>query len=252
MKYCSFSLSVLASMAAADMDSILKQMAQMTTANNVSLAGLASLRSSDNDRFVDPILTYMTPILDYGCWCHFGTEWIHAGGKVRDEIDQRCKQLIQGYRCARMDARAINSDCDAGSVQYTPYNFFFGQDLHLDCQASNAGNQCAIDVCVVEGSFTLHFLADFVSGDIATMANPAFQASNGWDRATECAVAQQNPPNADHECCGIHPNRAPYSPSRGNLACCSETAGLYQVHSHDCCTNAVSGVQYVDVLGSCP
>ena len=112
--------SSLTTMALADMIKILEQMGTMAKANNVTVGGLQSLRKSGpEDRFVDPILTYMDPILNYGCWCHFGADWIHAGGKVRDDIDLRCKQLIQGYRCARMDARAQNKDCDAGNINYS-------------------------------------------------------------------------------------------------------------------------------------
>ena len=175
----------LISVITADMTNILKQMGEMVKSENLTVGGM-NLRNAnlDDDRmFVNPILQYMAPILNYGCWCHFGQDWIHAGGKVRDDIDLRCKQLIQGYRCARMD----NNGCDAGNVNYTPYNFFFGQDIHDDCQSSNAGDQCAIDACVIEGSFTMHFLNDFVSGNIANLADPKFQGSNGWDREAECA-----------------------------------------------------------------
>jgi len=243
-----FTFSSLTTIALADMTKILEQMGTMAKANNVTVGGLQSLRSSSEYRFVDPILTYMDPILDYGCWCHFGNDWIHAGGKVRDEIDQRCKQLIQGYRCARMDARAQNKDCDAGNVNYTPYNFFFGQDIHADCATANAGDDCAIDACVIEGSFTLHFLSDFVSGNIENLADPKFQAANGWDRAAECKI-RDSPRNSYHECCGEHPNRAPYSPSRGLLSCCGDS-GLYQVSSHDCCVDQNNDMT-IDLLGNC-
>merc|ERR1712048_1532518 len=64
--------------------------------------------------FVDPIRTLMEPIYDYGCWCVFAENWHQAGGAPRDTIDERCKQLINGYRCARMDI----TDCDAGNVAY--------------------------------------------------------------------------------------------------------------------------------------
>lgn len=242
--------SSLTTIALADMIKILEQMGTMAKANNVTVGGLQSLRKSGpEDRFVDPILTYMDPILNYGCWCHFGADWIHAGGKVRDDIDLRCKQLIQGYRCARMDARAQNKDCDAGNINYTPYNFFFGQDIHADCAAANAGDDCAIDACVIEGAFTLHFLSDFVSGNIVNIADPQFQTGNGWDREAECVVKNNGQSYTDHECCGEQPNRAPYSPSRGLLSCCGDS-GLYQMTSHDCCVDQNNEFS-IGLLGNC-
>ena len=52
--------------------------------------------------FDEDLLSYYTG--GYGCWCYFGSEWSHAGGAVQDEYDAICKQLITGYRCARIDA----------------------------------------------------------------------------------------------------------------------------------------------------
>merc|ERR1712178_523216 len=110
--------TIFAKLAYADLDSILGQFATMLKANNASIEGevgarLRSLSSlNDNREFVDPILSQMDPIRNYGCWCHFGAEWVHAGGEDRD----------------------------AGNIAYTTYNYFGGEPIVSNCQASNPGN----------------------------------------------------------------------------------------------------------------
>merc|ERR1712100_915445 len=167
MKLVTLSTVFFAKLAFADLDSIFEQMGNMVKANNMSIEGEmgAMMRAAidENREFVDPILSALQPIYNYGCWCHFGAEWVHAGGKVQDTIDGRCKQLINGYRCAKMDGNARGEDCDAGTISYTTYNYFGGGDLTLDCQGSNPNNICAQDACVIEGSFTLNYLVDIVN-----------------------------------------------------------------------------------------
>merc|ERR1712117_886475 len=217
MKLATLSTTIfLAKLAFADLDSIFEQMGNMVKANNMSIEGEmgAMMRAAidDNREFVDPILSALQPIYNYGCWCHFGAEWVHAGGKVQDTVDARCKQLINGYRCAKMDGNDRGEDCDAGNIAYTTYNYFGGEPIVSNCQASNPGNICAQDACVIEGQFTLDFLVDYVSGNIANTVDVQFQgAPNGvWDRDASCLTAQNNQPQ-DRACCGAQPNRAPYS-----------------------------------------
>lgn len=236
--------TIFAKLAYADLDSILGQFATMLKANNASIEGevgarLRSLSSlNDNREFVDPILSQMDPIRNYGCWCHFGAEWVHAGGQVQDSIDARCKQLINGYRCAKMDGNDRGEDCDAGNIAYTTYNYFGGEPIVSNCQASNPGNICAQDACVIEGQFTLDFLVDFVSGNIANTVDVQFQgAPNGvWDRDASCLTAQNNQPQ-DRACCGAQPNRAPYSITVGTHDCCNGL-NLFNLATHQCCMPA--------------
>ena len=46
-----------------------------------------------------------------------------------------------------------------------PYNFFNAvTDLEDDCRNNNAGDLCAIDACLIEGTFTLTFFPQFFGG----------------------------------------------------------------------------------------
>lgn len=238
--------AVLAKLAYADLDSIMNQMADMVKANNASVEGEmgAMMRAAinDNREFVDPILSALQPIYNYGCWCHFGAEWSHAGGQVQDTIDDRCKQLINGYRCAKMDAQDRGETCDAGNVAYTPYNYFGGEPIVSNCAGSNPGDLCAQDACVIEGQFTLDFLANIVAGTMGSLVQVNFQgAPNGaWDRDAECVTG--NNAGGDRACCGVQPSRAPYSITKGIHDCCNEV--LFNIATHQCCAN-----NNIDVIG---
>jgi len=234
-------LSSLATMAIADMDSITTNFIAMAKANNASIEGVegammrAAITGSDDDRlFVDPILSNLQPIFNYGCWCHFGADWVHAGGAVQDSIDTRCKQLINGYRCAKMDGADRGEDCDAGNVAYTTYNYFGGEPILSNCANSNVGNQCAIDACIIEGQFTMDFLVDIVSNNMGSKTNADFQGAplGTWDRDVECVVT--NAPGGTRECCGAHPTRAPFSVTKGIHDCCNGL-NLFNIATHQCC-----------------
>merc|ERR1711879_595666 len=122
--------TLLAGLAHADLEAIKSQMATMIRTKNATITGEfgANVRAqiSDNREFVSFVFSALQPLYNYGCWCHFGREWTHAGGRVQDSVDGRCKQLINGYRCAKMDATARGEECDARTVAYVPYNWLLG------------------------------------------------------------------------------------------------------------------------------
>jgi len=230
---------LLPGLALADLEAIKAQMSSMIKAQNASFTGEfgANLRAqiNDNREFTSFVFTALQPLYDYGCWCHFGAEWPHAGGPVQDSVDSRCKVLINGYRCAKIDALARGEECDAGTIAYTPYNWLQGDPMVDDCTASNAGNQCAIDACMIEGSFSVNYLPEIVQGAavVQTLLNPNLQAANGWDRDASCVT---NPGSTTvRACCGAQPNRAPYS-----------------MAAHECCVDAVTAAESLAVVGNCP
>ena len=94
----------------------------------------------------------------------------------------------------------------------------------------------------------MHFLTDFITGNIGTLANANFQTTNGFDRSSVCLKGNNNNNGGQRECCGTHPSRAPFSVARGNHGCCGES--LYSVMSQDCCSDPNG--DYVASIGSCP
>ena len=83
-----------------------------------------------------------------------------------DGVDEECKKLANGYKCALYDGYARGEPCYAHNITYVPYNFFSGSiRLVEDCTASNIDHPedptCAIEACMIEGSFTLAFFNQF-------------------------------------------------------------------------------------------
>ena len=167
-----------------------------------------------------------------------------AGGLVKDPIDARCKQLINGYRCAKLDAKARDEVCEPAKVVYNAYNLFMGGDLNSYCELNNPDDICAQDACKIEGQFSLDFLVDFISGNIQNMADDSLKSGN-FDRESECEANGSNGASNDKQCCGVQPNRAPFSASKGMHGCCG--SNLYSVNLQECCQNNI-----VSSLGSCP
>ena len=156
----------------------------------------------------------------------------NAHARPVDEIDQRCKTLIGGYKCATMDSELNNEDdCDAQAVSYTTFNFFASsaENLEADCIILNPGSVCAQRACQIEGLFTLPFISLFFTG---IESSPLFDANfvhtsagGTFDPAVECA-GLFNPVRSQSECCGKYSEgRRPFRLDSGftTRSCCTDT-----------------------------
>ena len=106
-------------------------------------------------------------------------------------------------------------------------------DLVSNCEANNAGNQCATDACKVEGLFVYELFKMSLEG---VEADPqTYKVANGWDREENCPVApgQQDNIVDKVECCGEQPYRHPFHTRGGLNVCCGET--MMNSVSHECC-----------------
>merc|ERR1711972_910922 len=109
-------------------------------------AAMAARANRTGRAFTGAVANGFEPINGYGCWCYLDATWrdedqqlinrpsILAHGKVVNDLDASCRDLINSYKCIEMDAEANGiTDCDAQAVEYNPYNFLFGGDLSQDC-----------------------------------------------------------------------------------------------------------------------
>merc|ERR1711879_525887 len=174
-----------------------------------------------NRAFQGVTASVFEPINGYGCWCYLDDQWrdenqvlinrpaILAHGKVVDNMDETCRDLINSYKCIEMDAEAEGiNDCDAQAVPYVAFGFEAGRDLEADCQADNAGDNCAINACIVEATFTFKFIdyMGFTSPSITTHEDYDAQyvhTSKGgtFDPEVSCPGIP-NPVGSPKECCG--------------------------------------------------
>lgn len=213
------------------------------------LTDLAS-NGTDDRKFTGFIEGFTNTINGYGCWCNFNEKYVNSKGPVQDDVDAECKILIHGYRCAIADATARGEECDIVTEDYTPYNFFSSvTDLVTDCAAAlaNVGNQCKIDLCIIEGRFTLVFFSTFFSGGIPfdpTYHHPDGVINQGtFDPATECVSTPSGKGKSDLGCCGkFETNRYQFRLDDGasGRLCCEAAETVFDVATQECCATSVA------------
>ena len=135
----------------ADLDSTMKQSPQNGS----------SVRDLSDFGFVE---TVFTEIMAYGCWCFLDPANDYrqnARGRPVDDIDRTCRSLINGYKCATMDAEANGEEeCDAQTVDYVKFNLLSGdiENLEADCISLNPDSVCAQRACQIEMVFVYPLL----------------------------------------------------------------------------------------------
>jgi len=258
-------LAIFASSAKANFEKIQSVFLQLEeAAYNKTIADDPS-QASDRG-FVPFIMNYLLDIQYYGCWCYLDETWDQAKGPVQDGLDQECKNLVMNYRCLVMDALDRGETCDPHAQQYTEYNLFQGgQDLVGECNLENKDElnaQCAIDLCIADGTFTLNLFSLMVQqGGIAASQppyDPAMTHKNNanspgdFKPAEECQYGYKGAGRSDKECCGAYPNRYPFKTFEGDKACCNTADGgrTYSTLSLQCCPGTPEVV--VDINDPCP
>jgi len=204
-----------------------------------------------NRQFQGLIAPWIEDIDNYGCWCYFddGLYRTEAHSPPQDDIDEKCRLLINGYKCAEHDALERGEECDAQTVIYTPYNFFTSvTDLETDCNQNNA-DICQRDACIIEGSFTLEFFDRFFLGIEFDPALKHVSVSGPFDPQVEC-VGIPNPTASERSCCGTfniaNGGRVLFRHDTGftTRSCCGNDVINNLIN--DCCSDQVQPV------GTCP
>merc|ERR1711988_840003 len=219
-----FAISSLVALAAADKDSIDRQV--------LALARNSSLRA-----FTGNIANAVNQLDEYGCWCYFYDNVGRGKGTPVDEIDGFCKTLADGYQCAIIDSEAAGESCVPWEVAYAPGNGA-GVNLRDSCNSLNTDN-CARYACAVEGQFTDSLFAFLLSGsqiDYATYShNNGFDPSHNFGGEPGCPVKPGvKGVSGEKACCGAYPYRFPYKTLDGDRACCGARTYNTQLN---CCSN---------------
>ena len=228
-----------------------------------NLKSLSKVNSPSLRAFQNHIADGFDALNGYGCWCYLDESWrddnlavmnkpsIQAHGKTVDVLDEACKNLINSYKCIEIDAEEAGiDDCDAQAVNYTPFDYFGsnGQTVKENCEENNVGF-CAQSACIVEGTFTLNFLAFVIPGQ-SVGDHPAFNASyvhlnkgGSFDPDVECPGIA-NPVGSERECCGdfVNLNRHPFRLFSGftTRSCCN--GEVINNELDQCCNGVVFDV----------
>jgi len=202
----------------------------------VENAVLTAVRSNSNlrkDRNLNLILgSSLDTIRTYGCWCNFLSPVGNGKGHPIDSVDGLCKTLSEGYQCAMMDVETATGvdDCIPWTVDYNSGTGGGAAGLVSNCQALNS-ELCAQFACMVEGTFSLNVINEFLSfGAI----DPANAHINNFDFNANCPT-QSGTQTDLRECCGQLPFRFPFKPV--NKECCG--AQVYDPSLMDCCNDDV-------------
>lgn len=166
----------------------------------------------------------------YGCWCYF--EDSHGMGKSQpvNEVDAFCKLLHEGYDCAIMDAEEAGGECSPWEVDYDTGTQAL-DELVGSCSQKNAGDQCKIDACVVEGWFVTSIFQLFFGGFQLDMTAKHQEDGTGFDVDASCPTTKGE--FSEKSCCGFAPYRHPFKTYDGQRACCGSKT--FDVSVLTCC-----------------
>jgi len=216
-----FAISSLVALAAADKDSIDRQV-------------LALVRNSSLRAFTGNIANAVNTLDEYGCWCYFYDNVGRGKGTPVDEIDGFCKTLGDGYQCAMIDSEAAGESCVPWEVAYQP-GTGAGVNLRESCNTLNT-ESCAQMACAVEGQFVDSLFAFLLSGSQINYND--FGHNNGFDPSHNegCPVKPGvKGVSGEKQCCGAYPYRFPFKTLDGDRACCG--ARTYNTQLLNCCGN---------------
>jgi len=172
-------------------------------------------------------------IKNYGCWCNFDQPVGTGKGHPVDETDALCRTLSEGYQCAMMDVETATGvdNCVPWEVSYNAGTGGGIPGLVTNCEALNA-DLCAQFACMVEGSFSLNIITNFLTFGAIDPANN--HNNGGFDHRASCPV-QSGSQTELRECCGELPFRFPFKPV--NKECCG--AQTYDPSLMDCCADNI-------------
>merc|ERR1712179_604546 len=177
--------------------------------------------------------------MPYGCWCNFDEDMTNMPGKGRgtpkDDWDESCRQLQEGYRCAMMDAEARGELCEPWNQVYPSPGHALDQSfIRPVCEmvASTTQDQCTIDACIVETFFVDRVAHAIIPGAAVGFTNldridDNYMHANGFVPEMECIKHGRG--SVEKECCGVHPRRFPYGVV--NKMCCN---GIVTVGTNLC------------------
>jgi len=226
-----------------------------TFSGNRTARGNKRPTGSNERAFSGQVASFLEPINGYGCWCYLDDTYRElAHARPVDTLDDTCRELINGYKCATMDAEdASEVECDAQQIVYSQFNFFGREEEHLeeDCASLNPLDVCAQRACMIEALFVFHIGTHLFFSGVDTRAdydpNMVHISKGGpFDPAVEC-VGINNPVRSQSECCGSYGiGRKPYRVDSGftSRSCCANE--VYNKLIHECC-----GSTDVVLIGSC-
>lgn len=209
------------------------------------LAELGNSSAADGQRSVigvnSPIQTTLSQIWNYGCWCYFQDNHGKGSGEAQNYMDEHCRVLHHGYTCVMMDAADENDNtCDPFTHEYNTITILGAvpEQVQIDCETVNAGDNCAIRSCAVESYFVLNIFAEAFGPNTF---DPTLKHDNGFD-ASVCrgTGGTGSGSNSPWSCCASYPTRFPFRTGNGRRECCAEVT--YDTTMFSCCADTTVSI----------
>jgi len=205
---------------------------------NSSSAATRSFASSWGHKLIESID-------GYACWCYFQEDHGKGRGKPVNQMDQRCKQLQDGYSCVLMDWEEKPDDCIPWDVEYgsatglgisadDESNDAFLYAIRKGCDKNNKKDKCAAAACKIEGYFVVNMFMDYLD---AVTFDPTLLHSLGMFNPKDDCPIDGGVQIEGKECCGEYPIRFPFKTLNGDRACCVQRT--YNTNNKQCCDGVV-------------
>jgi hypothetical protein len=216
----------------AQMDSMLSELNNSTAASD----GQRNIINVNN-----PIHTTLSKIWNYGCWCYFQENHGKGSGEAQNYMDEHCRVLHHGYTCVMMDAADENDNaCDPFTHEYNTITILGAvpEQVQIDCETRNAGDNCAIRSCAVESYFVLNIFNE-AFGD--NTFDATLKHDNGFD-ASVCrgTGGTGSGGSSPWSCCASYPTRFPFRTGNGRRECCAEVT--YDTTMFSCCDESTVSI----------
>lgn len=200
------------------------------------------------------LLSTFAEVVDgYGCYCNMlgssGGQVEKPHGVPADGLDAVCRGWHLANSCSNIDQITVDV-CDIQTHEYTsvtaadPYQYInfvsfdpftteVNEDLIItNCQAANAGDDCAIQACNVDANFVVTVVAYFMESEVLG------EIPQADTTCPEQEIIISRGGNGPMACCGSNAARFPYLTNGGQRGCCGSKT--YDTAILQCCDESSS------------
>lgn len=211
------------------------------------------MRANSTRSIIDNPFFNLANLEQYGCWCRFERDTHGTGrGLPVDPYDNICEIYHHGVTCLAMDH---GKNCNPWEIQY---EYLIPSYKEVDCVSLNNGNQCKIDLCIVEAHLvldTLKLITDWYAPKLDHIRfNPDHPDYTGqyFTHEDDCRSKTGHGPGGHvWKCCGQYHRRWPFRTTNdinvSKKECCDYDDGTYGLKTYDptisdCCDGTVHSI----------
>ncbi|CAG5109613.1 Oidioi.mRNA.OKI2018_I69.chr2.g4133.t1.cds [Oikopleura dioica] len=195
---------------------------------------MVSLGLKENGFTRRDIKNALEDIFTHGCHCGWnkGRHALEKTKVVVDDLDQDCLNFDHCVDCLKMD------QCSIETLEFSP---LVEKNKPVSCD-NLAGDSCQYNTCLCSKNLADKILEKIVGSGEYPFVGLSFTEFHDQcmkrdpvDVNTQLRKPKVNS-DAERQCCGAYPNRAPFTYKPNGLACCAGTT-LYEQKDETCCSS---------------